>query len=48
MINEGTATKGCALFQSPMHSGRSVLIAAGGGSDGRNKVEIWDFTVKNY
>ena len=39
---------GCAIFQSPIHSGRSVVIAAGGLTDDGSdtaKAEIWDFTL---
>ena len=42
-MNHGRDYHGCAIYHSSVHSGRPVIVTAGGGQE--QSSEIWDFTV---
>ena len=44
-MNQVRSNHGCGIFHSSVHSGRPVIVTAGGGSGlGVATTEIWDFT----
>ena len=45
-MNYERSYHGCGIFHSSFHSGRPLIVTAGGGlNDGVQSSEIWDFTV---
>ena len=42
-MNQNRKESGCALFTSPLHGDRPVVLIVGG--QGLNKAEILDYTV---
>ena len=45
-MNYGRMYNGCGIYHSSVHSGRPVIVTAGGGLlEGTHSSEIWDFTV---
>ena len=45
-MNYERSYHGCGIFHSSFHSGRPLIVTAGGGpNDGAQSSEIWDFTV---
>ena len=44
-MNQKRANHACAIMHSEAHSGRPIVVVAGGGEKFQDNTEFWDFTL---